>query len=193
MGDLIRAVDSSFQRLLRWVYPGGLLLVLLYIASEKDLIGWELQLSSLLIVVVFFAGATLYLFQTTVINQIISTFATLTRLEKNAIDDNARPMRGFIAIANFFDKWAREAEIRWPPHRGDIQRDDIQSFLNYRWAVYHATLITGWLTLIFFIYFELWGFIAISVIFCVGAIVEFVYLCRIKLVKQDDNATNVTA
>ena len=68
MNDLNKLIDSTFnnfERVLRWVYPGGLAVVLLYAANPEFLQktvydhfgGWPVVIGGLI------AGAVVYLFQ----------------------------------------------------------------------------------------------------------------------------------
>ena len=76
MAGLQELIGASFERVLRWVYPGALILVLLRlsrpdsfleIVNLEDLAGpWEL------IVVGFVAGFAAYMLQGYVINYVIS-------------------------------------------------------------------------------------------------------------------------
>jgi hypothetical protein len=153
---LIDSIGANFERILRWVYPGALFIVLLYasrpivLENLHDKIGiWGLVASGLV------SGFVIYLFQGYVISQLITIFFILIKWDirqglqvdpyKSEKGTNAKPETN--PIVRLFDRMARATQERWSI--GDPQ--NLGNYLNYTWAIYHAVLMTGWLTLFFYL------------------------------------------
>ena len=150
--DWISSIYDSFERLLRWAYPGMLFLVLLYVSKAKaiNLLQKIEGYPWILALVVIVSGAVIYLFQINVITQTFAALAQSCRWDsvthpkytnKNA--PHPKP-RGFLQplAEKWFNHQARDIEIK---HKAGSN----SSYLDYAWAVYHAASITGWLGLIF--------------------------------------------
>jgi len=191
MGPLIDSIDKNFQRLLRWAYPGILFLVLLHMSRpgefvilSKVIYPWGLITAGLI------AGAVIYLCQGYIFNQIVSHVALCLRWELNADykidgDNTVRCKRIFGKLLKHADLWASICSKRWGQ---DLHRLD--SYLNYAWAIYHATALTGWLVLIFFFVkgngsplakIESWIVLLIGVLLLEGALWLYAWLSRVPI------------
>lgn len=182
-GDLVRAIDETFQRILRWVYPGGLVLTLLYIGNKagnvcylNNFINFN-NLSIVQLIVVFIIGAFIYLFQAGVFNLIPSFITVKLNWNINAAG-GSQTVKWLRSFAGHFDKWAISATKRWSGNdpKGTPR---IDNYLNYAWSIYHSIAITSYITLIFFICLHLWWYIFLSAAFFCGAVVYFAFLSRI--------------
>ena len=133
MAKLVEVICKYFERLLRWVYPGALFLVLLLLSSTSDSFkDLFLRENWLLILVVVTFGAVIYIFQSALINIIIG----LLLIPCN----KCRRWDSFLS-----DHYAKRILIRYPTKKS------ANEYLNYSWAFYHATSITAWLPLSFFL------------------------------------------
>ena len=185
MQNLIDQIDRSFQRLLRWVYPAMLFLVLLHLTRPEDFAKiaqverpWGLIVGGLV------AGAVAYLFQAYVFNQVISHVSTYLGWEINA----SRPLRfrrALRPLANHADQWAEVTRRRW-----GTSPERLSSYLDYAWATYHAMMLTGWLTLILFASkvqdslfasVDSWNIIVPATLLLVAAIWHYAWLSRVQV------------
>ena len=151
------AISRNFERLLRWAYPSALLFTLLLLSLPASFFNGPLSLASefhsllpwILLVGFLTVGFAVYLFQSQVINVFTSFLSVILRWEKNAKYKDTLVPRGCLRIfVNTFDAWASVIEEKWP----DV--DKRIDYMNYAWSVYHAASITGWLTLLFFLFIK---------------------------------------
>jgi len=185
MQNFSEALGKNFERLLRWLYPGVLFLVLLHLSGQRDLIpadnvglySWPIVIGGITV------GAAVYLIQMYIVTQFISFIVVLIRWDVNALVDNERPI-GDCRFAKFVDRYARAIEARW---RSSPQ--GTHSYLDYAWATYHAASITGWLALAFFcsrgpdsVLDKLGGWVVVvpSSLLLVGALWEYLQLSRVR-------------
>lgn len=181
---MIDQIDRSFERLLRWIYPAVLFLVLLGVSRPGDFdtlaeVKWPWGLA----IVGLVAGAVAYLLQAYVVNQlVVSQVSHYCRWERNVYE--VPRFRFLIGLANYADRWARVTHQRW-----GTKLERLHSYLNYAWATYHAAMLTAWLTLIFFLLkvegsmfasVEWWVVVIPAVLLLVGAIWQYVWLARIQ-------------
>ena len=141
-------LGRNFERLLRWVYPGALFLVLLRMSRPQAFKAvadvesgnvWDL------VVVGLAAGFVVYLLQGYVINQLISAVAQLLRWDVNVYpSDQPIHCRCLRCLVRWVDPQARSIRRRYSTC------ESLNSYLDYAWGVYHALSITGWLTILFF-------------------------------------------
>lgn len=154
MGGLVESLGRSFERLLRWLYPGALFLVLLYLSSRSVFNSIRrVQDPWALVFVAIVAGMVTYLLQTYVVNQFISLLFDLPCLRLLSTDTEqlkGRPK----CLAEGAARWGEPAWRRWGiswHERSDEQaKERLNSWLDYSWSTYHAGFITVWLTLVFF-------------------------------------------
>lgn len=204
------AISRNFERLLRWAYPSALLFTLLLLSLPASFFNGPLSLASefhsllpwILLVGFLTVGFAVYLFQSQVINVFTSFLSVILRWEKNAKYKDTLVPRGCLRIfVNTFDAWASVIEEKWP----DV--DKRIDYMNYAWSVYHAASITGWLTLLFFLFIkqehsifayvdtlEVWIFTGshiicfFSVSLIIFSLVTYGYLSRVSFAKQNNNA-----
>ena len=156
MVNLIDALGKSFERLLRWIYPGALFLVLLYLSSPPC-INVLTSINGIagvwgLVLVAVVAGMAVYIAQAYIFNQIVSLcFSPSGLLHKKTKTLNRGKAK---KLAKFADTWGEGAWRRWGiqteqlTDRHAIER--LNGWLDYAWSAYHAGCITLWLTLTFF-------------------------------------------
>jgi len=164
MGDIIRAIDESFQRLLRWVYPGFLILVLLYMSKPcyfKFFISNQYMGSAGIIIGCLTLGVLAYIIQYSIIAQILNFISKACMWDPNLgrwPDDNmisscaiGKSRVRCKRIAKCFDMQAGpiEREIQKEQDKQDKYRNGNSSLMDYRWAIYHATSLSGLLIFVF--------------------------------------------
>jgi hypothetical protein len=194
---MVDSIFKNFERLLRWFYPGILLLILLPL-SQLNTID-EIQTYSkdsfwLFMIVVFGIGAAIYLGQN-VLNQIISIITELTKWDvaMNLDGDpdiilygeRRPPVKWLRWLAPFFDKQAGEIERKIAR---DKQSDNKSSLMDYLWGTYHATSITAWLLFVMMRFsvdgswlfkFDGWWYSIPSILF-VFSLYIYARLCRVR-------------
>lgn len=157
MNNWLGSLYGSFERLLRWAYPGGLFLLLLYLGRPEDFYAvsavggntWFLLFGGLII------GAAVYLVQVNVLTQLLSALAQWLRWDvgthPGTNSQQARHLRpvawlpGLRRLAtDWFDPQAHVIE-----RRQRIARNP-DTYQDYAWATFHSTMVTGWLALLFF-------------------------------------------
>jgi hypothetical protein len=157
---LIYSIGANFERLLRWVYPGALFLVLLRM-SRPDVFNalacrnlgiglWGLVVGGLV------AGFVIYLFQGYVVSYIINVVFILLKWDvrqrlqcdhgERETESKKQPVSCVRWMLPLFDGMAAGTRERWSI--SDTQK--LGNHLDYAWATYKVVLITGWLTIIFF-------------------------------------------
>jgi len=154
---LIDSIWANFERFIRWVYPGALFLVLLAMSRPKafealvnmdDGIGkWGLVVGALV------AGVIIYLLQGYVVSYIITVPLILLKwdvrqglqvdLDKRETEPKNQPVSCLRWMVPLFARMAAATRERW-------NAKEIGNYLDYAWGVYHALLMTGWLTIAFF-------------------------------------------
>ena len=138
MGELIDAIGRNFERLLRWAYPGGLLLFLIWAYSTsfgqeeseffnelKDLTGsswWVIFAGTI------FAGFAIYIIQNKMVSLLLYWLFSNTWIKR---------------------KFTCKAVVNMLRMRANLNPVWYQGYPDYGWATYHATSITGLLVLIF--------------------------------------------
>jgi hypothetical protein len=189
MGNWIEVTGKAFERLLRWLYPGVLFLILLYLFRKpcfEELIHikgypWPLIIGGLGI------GAVLYLIQINVVNIIFSAGAQILHwlaLRNQHELRQERPIpRGWLNRCVWW--WDEQADNIESPQI-DEKRSDYMAYAN---STFHATCITWWLTSIFYLIRDSksplsnmeWWIILIFCIFLFGASLNlFAKLSRVR-------------
>jgi len=136
MKDSIDALGENFERLLRWVYPGFLLTLLLYLAKpylfEHIAFNRTVGLSGLIIGCVVI-GFIVYILQTNFLQQIFIVIFTLCKWSHSQV---LRKHKNFI-----HELFYGEAEI--------IVKHSGKNYSSYLWSTCHMMFITCWLTFLF--------------------------------------------
>jgi len=200
LGDLIDSIGKNFERLLRWVYPGALFLVLLYaskpnffknLTSVDNAIGiWGLVVGGLV------AGVIVYLLQGYVVSYIINVAFMLLRWDvrqrlqcdhgERETESKKQPVSCVRWMLPLFDGMAAGTRERWSI--SDTQK--LGNHLTYAWATYKAVLITGWLTIIFFGINEsgsvfssatAWAVLPPAILLLLGGLFTYLILSRIPV------------
>jgi len=139
----ITAIDKSFQRIIRWVYPGILFFGLLYLSDYDAFhelsinLGFPKQNIWGILLGSFVIGAALYLVQQYLINVSISIVVfILAKIEK---------LRNLVCSINmwFFLEGAKKMKARYET------KDKLNGYIDYNWGIYHALSLTGYLILAF--------------------------------------------
>ncbi len=137
---IIDVLGNSFERILRWIYPGVLIVVLAYWGKPSLLCSVNIQgIDRIwgLVLVALVTGFVAYILQNYVLCECIGTI-----LKKMGFPDHAEDGKNcFVTKA---DKNLDEAWRRFG-HRRDV----MNSYLNYALGQFHAALMTGWLTIVF--------------------------------------------
>ena len=153
MPNWIESVFKHFERLLRFVYPGALLLTLLYLSSPNfgclkclsyvNEIDKGIETNDLwpFLLVVTVAGIVIYYFQQLVITAFISIFTVKSGWQLEP-DPDKLPWKCCRKLAGHCDGLIKTIIYRW-------YGEKLDSYFNYAWAINHAAFITSWLTLIF--------------------------------------------
>ena len=134
MGDLIRAIDQSFQRILRWFYPGFLLMTLFYMSKPNDfrMVLTKIDLVPMLIVFLTL-GALLFLLEHSVIHEILCA------------------LRQLLFVKKGFCKYRTNLAVKAKNSKGKEQCENrSNTYENYIWSVQRATLISS-LAIFFFL------------------------------------------
>ena len=165
MPNLEEFIGKNFERVLRWIYPGALFVVLLYASHPGYFNGPDGLYAKIglwgLVVGALVAGFIIYLFQAYVIGYIItvpfifSGWDVRQRLPKKVKETNTERKPGIKTklkccrerTVSLFDTMARATRDRW----SDEVPPKLNNYQNYAWATYHAVLMTGWLTLFFYL------------------------------------------
>lgn len=142
-------LGKGFERVLRWVYPSALFIVLFglgwpdhytFIASRPS--GWIE-----LIIIGIVGGFIAYFIQGYVFTyamQIVIEWKKCDWLStikvKPTLPKKPKCLKRYVKIC---DEWAEGRNKAY-------SNNDRQSYLNYYWGIYHAIKITGWLPLIIF-------------------------------------------
>jgi hypothetical protein len=199
MPNWIESIFNNFERLLRWIYPGALFLLLLYLSNpkclnyleESDKYIWTNNLW-LLIMLAIVAGIVIYFFQQLVVTAIISFFTVWSGWQ---IEPDPSKLRWKCCrkIAGHFNWWARTVTNRWKyPKR-------IDSYFNYAWGINHAAFITSWLTLTFFFFikkddsimstFPSWIIILATILLFLGSLIQHLWLTRAQAISYFPSQT----
>jgi len=145
MGSVVEATGKAFERLLRWLYPGLLFFVLLFL-FKKTTFDELLSLQHFEWVVIIGGlgiSAAIYLIEVYVFEQIINIIAQM--IGWLVLEGYRRQPKFFPKwIVDFIDSQAKDIEYKY------ISRQDRQSYMSYANATYHALCITGWQILFFY-------------------------------------------
>ncbi len=183
MGDVINSIDRSFQRLLRWIYPGLLIAVLFYLSQPSlykrivncNQVGiWGYLVGCITL------GCLAYLLQVYFIQQVL--LLTVFRTWKVDTDTNKRPERKLAKYLEI-DKKADEIEQRGyakGTYNGTY-------YMDYIWAITHVLFISCWLIIIFLFnneessLFHLikGGVIWLAVVLFISAMYQFAIVTRV--------------
>ncbi len=199
MPSWVGSLFGPFERLLRWIYPGSLFLLLLGLSRPSDIERLEKVVPNnsemgawLLIGGVM--GAVLYLIQAHVIGEAVSVLAQILRWEINCgtqVPERAEASEVCCVLrpfAKLLDRQAASDERRWP--RDKKEADQPGSHLDYAWASYHAASVTGWLTLLrysnkqndsIFDRLDGWVVMAPAILLLLGSLWIYGRLSRIKI------------
>lgn len=207
IADAIDTIFTHFERLLRWFYPGGLILVLLWMSRPTDFnrladgatVGgavvttpsvdgpWDLIVGALI------AGFAAYLIQHGVINQVMSLLWPPLVPEGDAGQGSVGGKRSRVLeiikiwhwLDRRLDRVAENTRNRW----SDGLPKNLQNYLNYAWGVHHAVMMTGWLTFVFFFindsdsFFDHapdWSIYLVASLLLLGGVVTCVHLHRVQ-------------
>jgi hypothetical protein len=194
---LIDSTSANLERILRWVYPGALFIGLLYASQPiflkalySEIHTWGLVAGGLVV------GSIVYLFQSYVVGYVITVPLILLKwdvrqgLQKEPKGETTKPCycRRCRCIERFFDRMAEATRDRW----SDKVPEKVNNYLNYAWATYKAVLITGWLTLFFYLFVdkekgsilhnvECWWIPLAASLLIVGGLFTYLLLSRIRL------------
>jgi len=192
MESIMEALGKGFERILRWIYPGALFLVLLFLSHPKSL-KELLEISPFsneweIIIVILIAGMVVYLIHALFLNQIISIpFLKSGLLHKSDMEllrdsgeklNKKNYMKKLVPLVN---AWIEPTICKFGLNNEALtkrERERFRSYLDYAWGTYHAASITLWLAIFFLIVNEKdskidllthwgvpWFFLAISIIF----------------------------
>lgn len=153
----ITAIDRSFQRVLRWIYPGILFFLLLYVSNYAafkkvgDSLGFPANNVWGVLIGSFAIGSVLYLLQQYVINELISLvvcwFNKRSKIRTcfNWLNKCSKIRTCFKWAGDFFDfeKQAKKAAARY------ATRAERNGYMDYAWGVHHALVLTGYLIIAF--------------------------------------------
>jgi len=183
MGSVVEATGRAFERLLRWLYPGLIFFVLLFLFREPTFnkllslqhFEWVIIIGGLGI------SAAIYLIEVYVFEQIINIIAQ--KIDWLVLEGDRRSPKFFPKrIVDFIDRQAKDIEYKY------ISRQDRQSYMSYANAAYHALCITGWQILFFYLFreqgsllseIELWIIIVILLIIFVFSLSYYARLSRV--------------
>lgn len=190
MDNVIDAVGRNFERLLRWAYPSGLFLVLLYLARPSDFAKlalvmppWGLVIGGLV------AGAIAYFIQGYFFNQLATIFFVWIRWDVNIRWDTegeavANPSNWILQASNAM---AQNAGARWKATNEGYR---LLNWLDYAWGVHHAMAITAWLIPFFVVWSEPssrlhwvpdWPVFVIPVVLLISSLWFHAVLVRIRI------------
>lgn len=201
MADLVDSIGRNFERLLRWVYPGAFFLVLLRLSNRSaydNLLKVEPELWALVVAGIV-AGVVVYLLQGYVLNMGLSILVTRIGWDVNAREGNENPSwwpTCLDRLAHLFDRIAQGTKRRW----GGMNRQGLGNYLNYAWATYHATSITGWLTLVFYYFVKddssvlaklpFWAIPFPAILLVLGSLLTWCHLSRVPFGSEDSYAVD---
>ena len=178
MGAFVEALDKGFDRILRFVYPGTLLVVLFHLFNP-DLICKLQQTFSIWGVVVFavVSGTAIFLVHFLVLNWLISiVFLTLGLLYED------KPRGCKARLADWADKWSVPTWHRWGINRDrHVGLKRANNWLTLRWSYYHAACMTLWITMGFLFWKGNWvlGLLPLLLLPCLFW--EYLVLTRLAL------------
>ncbi len=125
---MAEAIGKGFERILRWIYPGALFLVLLALSWPNfygEIIARPTVLIELIVIGVA-GGFAAYLIQSNVLNQLISIITLALGWEINALESGQDGPKCLKCLADkFFDPWAKATKARWST------KNDINPYLDY--------------------------------------------------------------
>jgi hypothetical protein len=193
MQDISEALGKNFERLLRWVYPGALFLVLLRMSRPEafDAVAHDEPVNVWgLVVVGLVAGFVVYLIQSYVVNYFVLLLFQLKNWDVNQglqvappETPEREPRWVFLRpLARLFDRYAQAIRDRVN------LSEPLVNYLNYAWAAFHAVFITGWLTLVFFCVNDnqsvmdnvsAWYILPPAVLLLCGGLFTYAYLSRV--------------
>jgi len=191
------ALGNSFERLLRWFYPGILFLVLLFISKPN---AWDsywkfVQYNEVvglwgLFSLVIVSGLLIYTIQAYFINNIVSSVSCLSGIGHRDIEQ----LRwGIRHIARGSLRWGETAWRRWGFVSTDIIREDrdrLGRWIDYSWGTYHVGCMTIWLYWFFYWFIDkdnnlncipLWIPVVISVFMGIFLVFHYIMLTRFAL------------
>ncbi len=192
MDDVVESLGRNFERLLRWAYPGALFLVLLRMSRPNAFDAWaQVEHPWGLVVGGLVAGFALYLIQANAINQVITIVVQVLKWDVNvglqvAMSSASEPRQGLRWLTRLMDRQAQGTIRRW----SRTERDGRKGYLDYGWATYHAMLLTGWLTLLFWQLSEdgstletaaTWKVVLPVTLFVLGSFWTYAQLTRVPL------------
>ena len=137
-------IFKNIERLLRWVYPGLLFFILLFIIDYNQFeiianrLGFPEETSWGIILAIAGIGTVIYLFHQYILNTIL--VITLGNWWKNKRKDIQGRSR---FVKHFNDKAKKIMYV--------CQSDKSTHYFYYNWGIYHALATTFWLLLSFFI------------------------------------------
>ena len=204
MDNLVDSLGRSFERLLRWVYPGALFIVLLRLARPADFetlatikLAGDESLWGLLVGGIV-AGVIAYLLQGYVVNVVVSGVFIYLKWDVNVPFDRPQWVQRVLGwwgirqvaseFAHLVDAMARNSRRRW--------ESKLSNWLDYVWGVHHATAVTGWLTLFFYLLWNepesrfdraaAWEILAPSATLLLAALFLHAVLVRVKLPDSEE-------
>ena len=143
LGDLL---GKSLERLLRWVYPGVLLLGLLFLADINVFRKFDREFYVWVAVgFVWIAGFVIFTLQRFVVNEFITLLLdfrgwnSLPRANRRPFLDGPFPW-----LCSYIDRLAKSSGDRFG-QTGETRAGKIGDYLNERWGISHAIAITAWL------------------------------------------------
>ncbi len=148
------AIGKGFERVLRWLYPGALFLILLAV-SWPDFYNLPIVTTyglTAIIVVGLTAGFITYLVQAYVLKELLVWVTKLIRWDVTLLRLPPDPIRFCFLrwlAKTLCNPWAEAITKRWPT------RKELDGYLHYSFAAFHAMMITAWLPPLF--RFLLWA------------------------------------
>ena len=175
MSGIIDDIGRNFERLLRWAYPGGLFLVLLFISTlvesyhheTRDILYDFSPTFEILIrytdhnwFVIFlgslFVGGAIYLFQSEVIDKIVPCVLHcvwrifhLRECYKFIDNNTGNLLSRLVSFCTTRAETRTNDQIERLLFRDFLNSEWLKNYLDYAWAIVHSTSITGWLLVIF--------------------------------------------
>ena len=146
MPDLIGSLTREFERLVRWVYPGLLMLGLLHLGRPNlfdALVVEEERLFSFMVIILV-ASFIVYGLHRYVLHLVIIELLWWWRWHPGSWiadgEQQVEPRWPLRFISPFFDKRVEWIRLRFGKD-GRVE----SGYLAYRWAVTHAMFMTAWL------------------------------------------------
>ena len=190
--DKIDTIFSNFEKVLRWVYPGILFIVLLYAVRPEwveravDIVGrWGVFFGTLGVGFALFLVYQLVMVQT---YHLIMIGFNWDVSAQDGQDERPKPKTRFwrMLAKYFFDRDARKIERRMNEEKktqGTLRKKPY-TYADYLWSICHAIGITGWLLVTFFWFAGLpWGFLG-------GIAIFFSFIMYLRLMRVWDEAVN---